>query len=342
MADRSSIEWTDASWNPIRAVRAVALPGHEPGDLMETKRGWHCEKVSPGCANCYAEPMNRRLGTGLPYKPGHRGDVRIYLDDKALGDPLRWRRPRKIFVGSMTDLFADFVTDEMLDRVFAVMALCPQHIFQLLTKRPERMRAYIRGATWRRIVDSCRGEHGSSIILRNSTNALEQQFGLTPERLSCFPDRSAWPLPHVWLGVSAEDQQRADERIPILLDTPAAIRWLSAEPLLGPLDLDRSGLDWVVVGGESGPGARPMDPHWARSLRDQCAEADVPFLFKQWGAWIPEEDLGEDVARATYPADLKAGRTWRFTGVPMRRVGKKAAGRALDGETHDAYPEMRA
>lgn len=375
MSDNSRIEWTDATWNPVRAMSHRPLPGAEPGDLGDMKLGWHCEHVSPGCANCYAEPMNRRLGTGLPYKPGHRADVTVFVDEKALQAPLRWRRPRMIFVGSMTDLFADFVTDAMLDRIFAVMALCPHHTFQLLTKRPERMRAYL----WTdRRAERCA--------------AVDAMFPDRTDQSRAARDRLARqtapgvpaPLENVWLGASVEDQRRADERIPVLLNTPAAIRWISAEPLLGPVDLRNIAmpqdegrlcsaldgheiagavgqcvgwippLDWVVVGGESGPGARAMHPDWARSLRDQCAAAGVPFLFKQWGAWRAELDRDKDDPdwRAPYSGKYDDGRediAWLnlaggrgFHGERfhiMKRVGKKAAGRLLDDVTHDAFPE---
>jgi protein gp37 len=256
MGEKSKIEWTDATWNPIRARQTV------PGVAFKPKIGWHCEHVSEGCRNCYAETMNRRLGTGLDFKPGHRSDVEIFLDEKMLLAPLRWTKPRRIFVNSMTDTFAEFVKDEWLDRMFAVMALAARHTFQVLTKRPERMREFC---------------------------------------------TSGWPLPNVWLGVSAEDQATADERIPLLLETPAAVRFVSLEPLLGPIDLFHieepsgltfnalskkegisfrgRGLDWAIVGGESGPHARPMHPEWARDIRDQCAAAATPFFFKQWGEW---------------------------------------------------------
>lgn len=379
MADRTSIEWTDATWNPIRAARYVPLPGAGESDLGDLKRGWHCEKVSPGCANCYAEPINRRLGTGLDYKPGHRASLDVFLDERALDVPLRWKRPRKIFVGSMTDLFADFVADEMLDRVFAMMALCPQHVFQLLTKRPARMRRYLNDPrTARRIWD----EVCDRVVAEEMPVVLTHKHLADVERVASFPaslprvEIGRWPLPNVWLGVSAEDQQRADERIPELLATPAAVRWISAEPLLGPVDLASiddglkdgvhlifdalTGLahdgeesvtgifgqpdpriDWVIAGGESGPNARPMHPDWARRLRDLCAHAGTPFLFKQWGEFAPAFDH-----------DLKPLRGKPWTGAAQRavargeatlaeatvRVGRKTAGRLLDGVLHDAFP----
>jgi len=338
---RSSIEWTDDTWNPIRAE----LTTGEFGDGQRKLLGWHCEHVSEGCRHCYAESFNRRLGTKLDYKPGHRQSLRVFVDETMLLAPLKWRKPRKIFVCSMTDLFADFVSDNMLDQVFAIMALSPQHVFQVLTKRPERLRAYVQAqAEGSRHV----GDHVD----------IWQTKGLIPEGVDTFggwigsPDRPR-PLPNVWLGVSVEDQAAADERIPLLLETPAAMRWLSCEPLLGPVDLgyltvatptgpeqwdcldrdegaraaDEGGcgaiIDWVVAGGESGPRARPMHPAWARSMRDQCAAASVPFLFKQWGAWGPvDRDAGHIIADEQ----------------PMAPIGKKRAGRLLDGVQHDGYP----
>jgi protein gp37 len=349
MSDRTSIEWTDASWNPIRFEGPKGT-------------GWHCEHVSEGCRNCYAEIFNRRLGTGLDYKPGNRRRIVGFVDEKALLQPLKWHKPRKIFVCSMTDLFADFVSDEMIDRVFAVMALCPQHVFQVLTKRPERMRRYL--------ADPMTEER-----IRFARDLQRQSGGQIIELLTTL-----LPLPNVWLGVSAEDQAAADERIPLLLDTPAAVRWLSCEPLLGPVNIgnidlgDRSiypligrkavdrpkedcdvlptgKIDWVVTGGESGPGARPMHPDWARSLRDQCAAAGVPFLFKQWGEWAPDDGEGgldklDKVigARALNWADgawhaLPKLLSEREIGDDdVYRLGKKAAGRLLDGVRHDGYP----
>jgi protein gp37 len=308
MGAQSKIEWTDASWSPIRAR-----------NLATGKIGWHCEHVSDGCRNCYAESINRHLGTGLDFKPGHRADVEIFLDDKMLLAPLRWKKPRRIFVNSMSDTFAEFVKDEWLDRMFAVMALCPQHTFQVLTKRPERMRAYI---------DAVMGDQSIGV---NRLGATALWTGLTGPQ-GPFP---SWPLPNVWLGISAEDQAAADERIPLLLQTPAAVRFVSLEPLLGPIKLretlstdrhgewlasglsgEERGLNWVIVGGESGPHARPMHRRWVRDLRDQCAAAGVPFFFKQWGQHRPptENDLA-----------------WRS-------LGKKRSGRLLDGAEHNGFP----
>jgi protein gp37 len=310
MADRSKIEWTDASWTPIRARRKSASA--QVGDrgwrsaLPGGKLGWHCEHVTAGCENCYAERMNKRLGTGLPFKPGHRKDVDIFLDDEMLTAPLRWRKPRMIFVCSMSDLFADFVKDEWIDRVFAVMALAPQHTFQVLTKRAERMREYVS--------DRLR----PSFI---SAKGLSMVPGAEIEKSPAWNMR--WPLSNVWLGVSCERQPEWDERKEHLRATPAAVHFASFEPLLGSI-IERRPLSdyiqWAIVGGESGPDARPMHPDWARALRDQCAASGVPFFFKQWGEhalrWLGD----------------------RSDGMEMERVGKKAAGRLLDGVEHNGMP----
>ncbi|KPG20340.1 DUF5131 family protein, partial [Mycobacteroides immunogenum] len=247
MGDKTGIEWADSTWNPITG----------------------CDKVSPGCDHCYAETFAERWRGTEGHYFEHGFDVQLRPDKLAL--PLRWTKPRKVFVNSMSDLFHEKVSDEYIARVFSVMACAERHTFQLLTKRHGRMRSLLNSEAFRELVFKCQ--------------ALE----LPGDVMGDY-----WPLPNVWLGVSAEDQKRADLRIPALLDTPAAVRFISAEPLLGPIDLSRfveddgekfdlPPLSWVIVGGESGPGARPMHPDWARSLRDQCVAAGVPFLFKQWG-----------------------------------------------------------
>lgn len=260
MGDGTSIEWTEASWNPLRAR-----------DCLTRQPGWYCEIISPGCQNCYAQAINKRLGTGSSYLKKDRRVSETYLDEKLLAQPLRWRRPRRIFVCSMSDLFGEWVPDEMIDRIFAVMALCPQHTFQVLTKRAERMRDYMRG--------------------------LEDPWKGHADRPRCMAHAK-----NLWLGVSVEDQRRADERIPLLLETPAAVRWVSAEPLLEAVDFHQvmhawrmmtgseflrrspANIDWIVVGGESGPGARPFNIDWARSIIAQCQAAGVACFVKQLGA----------------------------------------------------------
>ncbi len=276
MKHQTGIQWTHApgyigaTWNPLRARH------RETG-----AEGWACVKVSPGCVNCYSKVMNEGQrfgkGTGLDYTEPALAQVETYLHEETLIQPLRWQKPRGVFVCSMTDLFGEWVTDEEIDRIFAVMALSPQHIFMVLTKRPERMRAYFAPGQYR------------DVRVGDAAKRLNPATTLRPEMMP-------WPLPNVWLGVTVEDQARADERVPLLLDTPAAVRFLSCEPLLSGLDLADyapgadsaarllyGGIDWVIVGGESGKGARWFDVAWARSLRDQCAAAGVPFFMKQLG-----------------------------------------------------------
>jgi len=301
MGDKTGIEWTDATWNPVTG----------------------CDKVSPGCDHCYAETLAERFRGTPGHHFEHGFDVQLRPNMLELPLSKKWEEPRRVFVNSMSDLFHDKVPDEYIARVFAVMALAPQHTFQILTKRHGRMRALLNSRDFLQLVwDAWSVEDGPDESESLGTDPAER-----------------WPLPNVWLGVSAEDQKRADLRIPALLDTPAAVRWISAEPLLGPLDIARfvenddtkydvPALDWVVVGGESGPGARPMHPDWARSLRDQCMAAGVSFLFKQWGEWTP--NTGHRY------------RDWANLSDPhafVMRVGKKAAGRELDGRTWNQYPK---
>jgi protein gp37 len=381
MAGRSRIEWTEATWNPIAG----------------------CSVVSPGCTNCYAMrrvaprlSANRATphyaGTVQRSKGGPVWTGRIGIaGDKVLQAPLGWRKPRMIFVNSTSDLFHPDVPDEVIDRVFAVMALCPQHTFQVLTKRPERMREWF-AEQWQPAPARDVTIFGDTIHLpaeargedrRDQVEAAIEDLLLDKTLKHRFADTEnpahwtdavelkvtqfAWPLPNVWLGTSVEDQVRTNERIPHLLETPAAVRFISAEPLLGPIDLTRvclvpqkpgsaragihqnvlagrffeSGmpawdrynedgtaapgarpgkLDWVIVGGESGAGARPMQAEWARSLRDQCADTEVPFFFKQWGEYQPTSDAN---------------------GPYMMRVSKWEAHRRLDGVEHNSLPEGR-
>jgi len=325
MADKSAIEWTDATWNPIVG----------------------CSIVSPGCTNCYAMKMAGRIEAmgGAKHYAGTTKKVNgntiwtgklALAPEKTLLQPLAWRRHRRIFVNSMGDLFHEDVPDEWIDKVFAVMALAPQHTFQLLTKRARRMREYMterwqpapahriewRGGDAIDIPAETKGEDREDQV-RAACEPFLEKLGLvdTDKDDLWTEDGNAkamtwtWPLRNVWLGVSAERQQEADERIPDLLATPAAVRFVSAEPLLGPIDFTglrgRRGLaldaftcdlkskltgeviagpptghgplDWIIAGGESGPDARPMHPDWPRSIRDQCQAAGTAFFFKQWG-----------------------------------------------------------
>ena len=314
MGDKSSIEWTNATWTPIRARR-----------IATGKIGWHCVHHSPGCKFCYAESLNKRLGTGLPFKPGHEAEIEIFLDEKMLLAPLKWQRPRMIFVCSMTDLFADFVPDAMIDKVMAVAALTPHHTYQFLTKRSKRMREYL------------------------TTAAVENVYSVACRMDETLAVRWQWPLPNVWAGVSAEDQARYDERKKDLRATPAAVHFFSFEPLLGPINADYLG-EWAITGGESGAQARPMHPDWARAIRDQCAAAGVAFFFKQWGEFIPciFDDLSDGTGRRCFEDGAESPAFDDDRKHPIAtahdrefwRVGKSRAGRLLDGITHNAMPEV--
>lgn len=281
MADNSKIEWTDASWNPLRAR-----------DKTTGKVGWHCEHKSPGCSHCYSELFNGRNlpsgGTGLSFTRKSRDQVETFLDERMLSQPCRWKRPRKVFVCSMTDLFGEWVTDEQIDRVFAVMNACyftlpisetsrRWHTFQVLTKRGDRMRDYMLSRSQR----FEQGEHPVILAGRAKGGALR---GLGSEIMgagACLQ----WPPPNVWLGVSAEDQQRYDERAPQLVACPAAMRFISYEPAIGPIEFGNlTGIHWVIVGGESGPKARPFNLAWAHSTITQTGTAGVACFVKQLGA----------------------------------------------------------
>ena len=321
MSGRTTIEWTDSTWNPVTG----------------------CTKVSPGCHRCYAETISRRFG-GTPAFP-HGFDVT--LRPERLDQPLRWRKPRRVFVNSMSDLFHTDVPDEYIARIFAVMALAPEHTFQVLTKRHGRMRSLFNSDLREQVAEEITDLIAGGVRLKGARLVFERD---TDAGNLWAPE--TWPLPNVWLGVSVEDQKRADLRIPALLRTPAAVRFLSCEPLLGPVDLtDYLGIghggdssedgpsliDWVIAGGESGHDARPMHPDWARCLRDQSQAVGVAYHFKQWGEWAESANgvtivhQNGEITDSRIPLPSGAAR--------MTRVGKKAAGRSLDGRTYDQYPD---
>ncbi|MCC9154861.1 phage Gp37/Gp68 family protein [Streptomyces parvulus] len=362
----TKIEWTNKVWNPVTG----------------------CTKVSPGCDNCYAETFAERFrGT-----PGHhfQQGFDVVLRPERLDIPLTWRKPRRVFVNSMSDLFHEAVPDAFIVQVFARMWWARQHTFQVLTKRHGRMR---------------------SLLPHIEARLREIAYDLT---LVDTPTPLRWPLRNVWLGVSVENQRWADIRVPALIDTPAAVRFVSCEPLLGPVDLGRwlrpvpdcghvtpedgtcghpkaftpechrwadcparqrtddwHGLDWVIAGGESGHRARPMHPAWARQLRDACDVAGVPFFFKQHGEYLtaavvddpqfaggrayshplhggrssatlrqrgPSGTFRGGESRLMRPGDRTRGAWMLDTDTIAVRVGKTAAGRELDGRTHDAFP----
>jgi protein gp37 len=311
VSDKTAIEWSDATWN--------FLVG--------------CTKVSAGCTNCYAIRSVARMSGNPQFGERYQGLVTVgqkplnwtgkvaYIPEK-LRLPLEWKQPRRVFVNSLSDLFHPDVPDDTIDDAFGVMALARQHTFQVLTKRPERMRAYFaeRFQVW--------NDRHKIVWHDRSDRVFEAMQHFTDPKNDDHFDQGGnfiwpgWPLPNVWLGTSVEDQRAADERIPHLLSVPAAVRFLSCEPLLGPIELSdvtrRSdaverlgkpalgGIDWIITGGESGPKARPMDPAWASSLQAQCAAAGgVAFFHKQNG-----------------------GRT------------AKANGRLLDGREWNEYPTV--
>lgn len=360
MGDNSNIEWTDATWNPSVG----------------------CRKVSEGCEHCYAERLVE--GRMRARYPGGFGQV--VLHHERLDQPLRWSRPRRVFVNSLSDLFEDQVPDGFIAQVFGIMALARQHTFQVLTKRSGRMASLLRRDTF-------------ELAVRAEMH--RQKWG-GPAGLEA--PGWTWPVPNVWLGTSVESQKWADVRIPKLLEAPAAVHFLSCEPLLGPVTLNPAqlgnpwaravthsnrhpkhilgpvedadglwrghmecvddatgdpfidqprscgfdttktgGVEWVIVGGESGPGARPLHPQWARDLRDQCEAAGVAYFMKQWGEWAPVAVGDEDSAPFLIVPEYAHGQDGPFTrGWAMRRIGKKAAGRLLDGRTWDEYPTTSA
>jgi protein gp37 len=291
---KSKIEWTTDTWNPIRAR-----------NLKTNKIGWFCVHESEGCRNCYAEALNFRLGTGVDYMAQRRDQVEIFLDEKMLTAPLHWKKPRMIFVCSMTDLFGTFVPDEMIDRMFAVMALCPQHTFQVLTKRPQRMRQ------WFDRYNAAHDHNCADMVADQAAALLGRPTAKGSERYGQGKS-PGWPLPNVWLGTSCEDQKAADARIPHLLNTWAAIRFISCEPLLGPIHLyvsaqDRLKIDWVIVGGESGTHARPMRYSWAADILEQCKAAETACFVKQMGS-VPIDDLGyREISHDVHLRDRKGG-----------------------------------
>ena len=313
MAD-TSIEWATHVWNPTTG----------------------CDRVSAGCDHCYALTMAKRLKGMGSAKYQRDGDLKtsgpgfgVTEHWDTLNEPFGWRKPRRVFVNSMSDLFHEEVSENFIAQVFAAMATTPKHTYMILTKRHARMRALLR--KWTPVT------------------------GVPP-----WTHTGPWPLPNVWLGVSAEDQKWADIRIPALLETPAVVRFISAEPLLGPVILrddwigadpyrrDEPSLSWVIAGGESGPGARPMHPKWVKDLRDQCQQAGIAYHFKQWGEWRPQPRYSTDDRHHLVMVNgMDRGTPWTGWGLDqpdaevMERVGKKAAGRELDGREWNEFPDTK-
>lgn len=348
MSDKTHISWSDSTWPVARG----------------------CDKISPGCKFCWAiKDANRMQHNPNPKaaehfegltvieggKPNWSGVVR--LDESILSWPLKWKKARNIFVASSGDLFHEALPDEAIDRVFVIMLLCPQHRFQVLTKRPERMLKYWRDAAalrdrWFHVLHDTRifpGDPRRAVLGRPSRAGVAE--GITKGWRSLL-------LPNVQMGFSAENQHWFDIRWAAMREIAKMgwLVWCSYEPALGPIDMSKAlseGLRWVVCGGESGPGARPMHADWAKGVRDQCVAAGVSFHFKQWGHWQDgsSENPGVDCVV------LNDGRRFSFTVEPdyetrgrwndfaprmMAPVGKKAAGRLLDGRLWDEFPEVRA
>lgn len=324
MSAKTGIEWTEMTWNPVAG----------------------CSLESPGCKNCYAMRLAYRWSKtdkaaakfdGLTSvsangTPVWTGIVRLV--ERSLSEPRSWKRPKRVFVNSMSDLFHPALSDADIARVWAAMASAPQHQFQVLTKRHTRLRDWLNQPNTPSLVEDAMYSLGvGSLWLQ-------------------------WPLPHVWIGVSVEDQQRANERIPTLLECPGAVRFLSMEPLLERVSITAavtstyhseaaatmpsvSDLDWVIVGGESGTGARPLHPDWVRAIRDECAAASVPFFFKQVGSWIwlDSAQLAENAVGLMPSGRVVAAQT---PGSQLiSKGGKEVAGKLLDGQFHQEYPIVR-
>lgn len=332
----SGIAWTEKTWSPVSG----------------------CTKVSAGCKHCYAEREVEGRWSKNPKSVFYgRAFTDVQCHEDQLMAPMKWKKPHRIFVCPRADLFHESVSFEFIDWVFAVMALCPQHTFQVLTKRPERMLEYMTHHTL------------GGAMVRAARDVLATTMPM-PKGHQIQPFQ--WPLPNAWFGVTVENQATADERIPLLLQTPAAVRWISAEPLLGPVSFRWAkwhdykyrepgfvhnhldgirGIDWVVCGGESGPHARPMHPDWARALRDQCIAANVPFLFKQHGEFIggtkvsnEQIDAAKSGGWVSVDGEFHDGNNrslFRDGDAHIFRSGVKAAGRLLDGVLHNGYPESR-
>jgi protein gp37 len=319
MSSNSKIEWTDKTWNPVTG----------------------CTKVSQGCKNCYAETFYERFHG--------KGSFRnVICHEDRLAQPLQWKKPSMIFVNSMSDLFHEDVPFEFIHKVFVIMKAAYWHTFQILTKRADRMLEYFSADRPQKLDDASLSMMNERIYDIPSMVCYVQEQGIKD-----FAPKN------IWLGVSVEDQKSASERVLALSTVPAKVRFLSCEPLLGPVSLypylnltveSRTGqpgsaIDWVIAGGESGHSARPMHPDWVRSLRDQCQSANVPFFFKQWGQWAPHPNppqegiyTGAGIFLQPNGNWVEQGQWWSVKAQAMDKVGKKKAGRLLDGVLHDEFP----
>ena len=336
----TGVQWTHvpgyigATWNPTTGCSRL----HDKRYLANRSSARAAGFTGPGIA--------REMGVKLPCPAQYDlpfARVQL-LGERHLTEPLRAKKPRAYFVDSMADLFHEDVPDEFIDRVFAVMALSPRHIFMILTKRPGRMRKYVSDPATARRVEAL------AEVIRAGRNIGRGAQWQAQEQLQ-------WPLRSVWLGVSVEDQERANERVPLLLNTPAAVRFLSCEPLLGPVDVARylpicvaadgvidgtvrEQVDWVIVGGESGAHSRPMDLDWARSLRDQCAAAGVPFFMKQTGRWIAAGGPNEHRQHRLRSWLLADGRVFIPPVIGPHAHERPAAAVAWSNDPHGGRPEL--
>lgn len=345
----SKIEWTDRTWNPIVG----------------------CSHESAGCDNCYAEKAaaSARLQQFGQYQEviaDKKWNNKLFFVPSMFEKPLHWKTPQHIFVCSMSDLFHPSIPFEWIAQVFYTMGVCYWHTFQVLTKREKRMFEFFRwiqekkrGLWWEELgvlaahLPTNEHEEIAEPYLTYHANAKKHYYPDIPEPVTKLGDAGIiipWPLPNVWLGTTAENQEMWDKRKGDFFATPAAIHFVSNEPCLSEIRYtsdELRQLDWVICGGESGPGARPMHPDWARSLRDQCKEAKVPFFFKQWGAWAQAKTRGLSHLNKTrnYCIINRQGKIRQeglcadIEPVPMHRVGKKKVGCLLDGVEHKEFPE---
>jgi len=386
--NQTTIEWCQASWNPATGC----------GD----------DVVSAGCRNCYARRLSRRLAGRAGYPaadaPGG-GSFAVTRRPDRLGEPVGWTKPTRVFVCSMGDLFHAEIPFEYIAAVYGAMCVTPRHTFCVLTKRPwrrkvfkewvqENKRGYCHGEGG--LTGNCYGEqvgiNGPEMAEWNRRHkaAVRHYWPQIPDPAETIGDACLsppWPLPNVWEGVTVENQAAADERIPLVLETPAAMRFVSVEPMLGAVDLtawlprtltveqrndlydatrssppdgyglavqqaeNLPALDWVIAGGETGPGARPVHPDWLRALRDQCIEAGVPFFFKHWGEWAPHNVTDSapwawghgryaDWRGDDYPEHARGWHFAKFRGgmTCCARLGRKQTGRFVDGRTWDGAP----
>lgn len=357
---KTSISWCDYTWNPIRG----------------------CTPVSPGCENCYAKRVGQRFGLAADCWDG-----KVELVRSAMHKPLHWKDPGLVFLASMGDVFHDAIPDSYRMEIWRVMGMAPKHLFLVLTKRPERMLEWLK--RWADVEDPVldfKATRGPEEIRAYYKSQRALLFADMIEAWGKPPNGAAYPLydwaegirywpaalPNIWLGVTAENQEQADKRVPLLLQAPAAGRFVSVEPMLGPVGLDalpdgswydREGatrynalmgeawygdtgehglsggpkIDWLVCGGESGPKARPMELAWARGLRDECITGSTPFHFKAWGEWAPAVlHIG---GRSYYPGRDPRERGLESFCPPMAREGKKYAGRLLDGREWNDRPK---